>query len=308
MRITIQIVTWSSAKQLPRLLDSLKTIPAGEVEITVIDNASTDSSVSLVQTALPNAHIIQLRSNTGFCSAHNVGFAAAKTEFVLIVNPDLQLRWEGVQKVLEVFSDSKVAAVQGKLLRSENPSIIDSAGIEQTLSLNGKERGAGEQDSGQYNAQAELLATTGACSLFRMSALKSIAHGTYGVEGHEALEVFDKDFFAYKEDIDLGWRFKNAGYKNMYVPVLVGIHPRSIRSGGVAGFLARLKDERTKLSLRNYMLMVHKNASVKQKLLHELFIESRLLVFVVISLLYWPLFGVMKDVKRLLPIVKTKVT
>ncbi|MBI1833839.1 MAG: glycosyltransferase [Candidatus Andersenbacteria bacterium] len=311
MNLTIQIVGWNSEGSLKRLLPLLQKLDAA-IPVRYIDNASSDDSVAVVKQFLPRADIITVSENTGFCSGHNIGFAACDTEFVLVLNPDVEIVWEQVQKLLPLFQDKTIAAVQGKLMRNA-VGILDSTGVVQTITLNGKERGAGEKDTGQYNQPAHVAATTGACSIYRTSALRRVAHGTYTTAGHSALEVFDKDFFAYKEDVDLGWRLRNAGFTNQYLPVRVGTHPRAMRTIGRAGWgiipshiVDRLRNVTTRWSLRNYVWMIVKNASAKKIFLHEIFIDARLGVFILLSLVYWPLLSVWLDIFQKLPLMMEK--
>lgn len=298
-KLTIQIVGWNSAAVLPETLAALSTIPRDEAYIRYIDNGSRDISVRLVQEKLPQAEVIKLTDNKGFSGAHNVGLASCLTPYVLTCDPDLVLNWDGVKELLSAFDNPEVGAAQGKLYRGKG-KIIDSVGIVQTLTLNGKERGANEEDEGQFAEEAKLLAVTGACGLYRVEALRDVAHSEK--------EFFDEDFFAYKEDVDLGWRLNKAGWKVVYRPVLMGRHKRTLGRRGVFGWglslgvvYRRLKSPRTRLSLRNWMWMIVKNASLKQELAHEVFIDLRLATFVLFSLVYWPLFSVWLEILRGLP-------
>ena len=298
--LTIQILGWNSAAHLPALLATL-TPHAGEVQVRYIDNASEDNSVALVQAALPDADIVRVSENTGYCGGHNIGFARCTTPFVLTVNPDTKLDWPGIKKLVEVLQHNATAgAGQGLLLRSQTPPVIDSAGIMRTITLNGVDRGTGMALEDFTVAPTEIDAATGACALYRMEALKAVAYGSYEIAGHEALEVFDKDFFAYKEDVDLGWRLQRALWVTIFIPVTVAIHPRQLHADTKTS-LAWITDTRTALSLRNYMWMIAKNATGKQLLLHELFIDARLIFFFLISLLYWPLLPVWVETLRGLP-------
>lgn len=297
-KLTIQLLGWNSAGDLSTSLPALQAIPSGQAIIRYIDNHSSDNAIDIVRKLLPAAEIMLLPTNVGYTGGHNAGFAVCTTPFVLVLNPDVTVDWQGIEKVLHIFDDPNVGAVQGKLLRSD--TVIDSAGIIQTLSLNGKERGAGEEDHGQYDERADIAAVTGACGLFRMQALREVAY----IQN----EFFDKDFFAYKEDVDLGWRLRNAGWKIRYEPVVVGYHGRAVKRTGIGGWglqprviFQRLRDPKTKLSLRNYVWMIVKNASWKDLLFHELFIDIRLLVFFVFSLVYWPLLPVWANSLRGLP-------
>ena len=187
-KITIQIVGWNSAKDLMMAINGLKNIQEN-VLIRYIDNNSTDESVEMIKQHLPKADVIELSKNKGFAEANNVGIRMCNTEFIMLHNPDFTINPEGIPKIIDAFKDEKVGAAQGLLHRNEN-KVIDSAGITMTLALNGKERGAGETDNGQYNEATEISAVTGAAGIYRLKALHEVAYNN--------LEVFDKDFFAYK--------------------------------------------------------------------------------------------------------------
>jgi GT2 family glycosyltransferase len=298
--LTIQIVGWNSAEHLKLSVAALAEIPAQSVIVRYIDNASTDTSVAIVRAALPQADIVELAENKGFAGAHNIGFSKCTTPFVLTHDPDVVLNWTGITELLAAFTDEKVAAVQGKLLRSQEPNAIDSAGIVATLTLNGKERGAGEADTNAYQQEEKLLAVTGACGMFRLSALRKIA-GSGG-------EVFDADFFAYKEDVDVGWRLNNAGFSVQYLPVIAGTHARTLgKRGSLPWFInpteapRRLTSPRTRYSIRNYIWMIAKNASPLQLILHAPFIITRLLYIFLLTVLVPPLFSVWPETLRFLP-------
>lgn len=288
-KLTIQIVGWNSELVLRPGLEVLAKLPQDQAIIRYIDNGSSDNSVSLVQKIVPQADRIRLPKNAGFAEAHNLGFQRCRTPLVMTHDPDLVIDWLGIKQLLDLFTDEKVGALQGKVLRlmsaSEKNSqpIIDSAGITLTLAFNGEERGAGEEDQGQFNQQAAIIAPTGAAALYRMSALKAVAHSQ--------TEFFDKDFFAYKEDVDLGWRLNRAGWKVLYVPIRMGWHRRTLGKGSKLGWSwslqklrERLASPRTRWSQRNYIWMIFKNVTPKEFIPHSPFIAGRLLLFAALSL------------------------
>ena len=312
-RLTIQLLGWNSSADLPVALAGLKEVPPQAATIRYIDNHSRDNSVALVRQSLPNAEILQLSANLGYGGGHNAGFAVCDTEFVLTLNPDCQISWSGISTLVESMREPRVAAVTGLLYRgkaSDKPypqgfaaaqeNIIDSAGIELSLALNGIEIGAGEVDEGQYRAPRQTLAVTGACGLYRLAALREIAHA----QG----EIFDKDFMAYKEDVDLGWRLKRASWRVLFVPTTIGWHNRALRRQGILGWglnpvaiYNRLRNRRTYYSIRNWLWMVTKNATLKQIVLQAIFIDGRFLLLLLLSLLYPPLLRVWPETIRGLP-------
>lgn len=286
--LTIQLVGWNHRPQLEAGLKALAALPVDEVITRYLDNGSTDGSAELVKRLLPRVEIIELGRNTGFAYAHNDGFRRTTTPYILIHNPDLVIDWDGIKKLLHAFTDPTVGAVQGKIMRSQTSDIIDSAGIILTKALNGVDRGAGKIDRGQYEVQVDVAAATGACALYRMTALK-------------AVEYFDEDFFSYKEDVDLGWRMQKAHWRSVYVPIIAGYHHRYLKAWRLSNFYARLKDPRTRYSLRNWVWMVAKNVSFTQELKAEPFIIGRLVVWLGLSFLYPPLFKAWREILQSWP-------
>lgn len=308
--LTIQLVGYNSAEDLPTALSSLRKIDPSQVDIIYLDNASRDKSIALVKNSIPWAKIIHFRENLGFSGAHNYGFRCCQTPFVMTLNPDVAIDWPGTQTLLKKFDNKKIAAIQGKLYQPNlSPSAqktFDSAGIILTWALNGRERGTNEADHGQYDQARPLLAVSGAAGIFRLAALRDIA------SLHTNTAVFDEDFFAYKEDIDLGWRLNRHGWQIWYYPVLQGTHRRHLKKSGVFNwelaprpFVQRLRDSRTRYSLRNWVWLVIKNISPEQIIFLPFFM-ARLFFFIVLTLFYWPLISVWFEVLRQVPAMLRK--
>ena len=303
--LTIQIVGWNGEKHLRATAEALAHAPQDIIEVRYVDNGSEDTSLDIIREILPNADILKFHENQGFAKAHNAGIAKCATPFILTLDQDQEIIWSGIEKLLEAMQNNpKLGAVQGKLYRKDGEHIIDSAGIMQTLSFNGKERGSNEQDTGQYEEPADLLAVTGGCGLYRIEALKNVAQNN---------QIFDEQFFAYKEDVDLGWRLHNAGWEVKYIPVLVSYHARTLGKRGVFNWGLSLKNiheriesPRTRWSLRNYMWMIAKNASTREIIFHWIFIKSRLFVFFILSLFSRELFSVWKETWVSLKIMREK--
>lgn len=295
-KLTIQLLGWNGAAHLQETALALQNVPRKMAIIRYIDNGSEDASLEIIRDLLPHADILRLEKNIGFAGAHNTGIAVCTTPYVLTLDQDIAIIWEGLEKLIEELDKNpKLGAVQGKMYRKVSPTnIIDSAGIVQTLALNGKERGSNEPDNGQYREQEDIFAVTGGCGMYRVEALKKVAHGD--------TEIFDEDFFAYKEDVDLGWRLHNANWQVQYVPVLVGYHARTMGRRGTFNWgisrksiSERIANNRTRLSLRNYIWMLAKNMTVMNEVKFSFFIAIRLSIFFVLSLFNWNLFSVWKE-------------
>lgn len=267
-RVTVVLVTWNSARDLPGCLAALRQQVGIDFAVQVVDNASTDESVSVVRWHFGAAQITRNGENAGFCRAVNQGLELADTEYVLLLNADVTLT-PGCLAELVAFADGHPTAgsVCPKLLRRDAgspeafagargaPPVIDGAGLRMRRSRVCANRGEGERDVGQYQHPDLVFGCSGACGLYRRSALQVIA-----VDG----EIFDHHFFAYKDDVDVAWRLQLAGYEAWYVPSAVAYHVRQVRRPA-ARWRERIRQRRMippalrSQSLKNQYLMLVKN-------------------------------------------------
>jgi GT2 family glycosyltransferase len=237
--VSIVLVTWNSAQYLQRCHDAIRRQTHPEFEFIVVDNASTDGSAE--QATIRNS------TNRGFAAAVNQAIAVAEGEFVQLVNPDCFLEPDYIATLLTAFDDPRVGSATGKLLRA-NGQGIDSMGIRMT-------RSGRHFDIAEDGAGGEVFGVSGAAAMYRMSFLRDVAIGG---------EIFDEDFFAYREDADLAWRGRLFGWKAVCEPRAIAHHvrrvtpevrgtlPPEINMHSVKNrFLLRLKNEGAYLALRN---------------------------------------------------------
>jgi len=248
--VSIVLVTWNSAQYLQRCLDGIRAQTHPDVELIVVDNASDDASRDVAT--------IRNGTNRGFAAAVNQAIAAARGEFVQLVNPDCFLDPSYVATLLSAFGDPAVGSATGKLLRAEGDG-IDSMGIRMT-------RSGRHLDIDDPNVHGEVFGVSGAAAMYRMSFLRDVA-----IDG----EVFDEDFFAYREDADLAWRGRLFGWKAWCEPRAIAHHvrrvtpevrrslPPEINMHSVKNrFLLRMKNEGVYLALRNAPFELTRDALV----------------------------------------------
>jgi GT2 family glycosyltransferase len=230
LAVSVVVVTWNSARVLPAAISALVATVPPPAQLIIVDNASVDSSLSTIERATAGARfpvtIIRNAENRGFAAAANQGIEASDSEFVFLHNPDLRLRPDTLRELADALQTAPddVAAAGGKLLRATGDDlaptdIVDSTGIRMTRDGRHLDRGGGEPDRGQWDKPGEVFGVTGAAVLFRRSALLDAR-----VDG----EVFDEDFFAYREDADLAWRLRGFGYRAIYVPSALAWHRRTV--------------------------------------------------------------------------------
>jgi len=212
--VSVVLVTWNSAPYLRRCLDGIARQTHSTVELIAVDNASHDDSASIVERA--GFRVIRNETNRGFSAAVNQAIAIARGSFVLLVNPDCFLEPEYISRVLTAFVDERVGSATGKLMRAKGFDIeptneIDSMGIRMTRT--------GRHFDIQVPTAREIFGVSGAAAMFRRSFLRDVA-----IDG----EIFDEDFFAYREDADLAWRGQLFGWLSLCVPDAIGYHVRRV--------------------------------------------------------------------------------
>jgi GT2 family glycosyltransferase len=224
--VSVLIVTWNSAQFLPECLSSIDRQTWQDLEIIVVDNASSDETREILRSREASWRVIYNPANVGFAAGQNQAIRAARGNWLLCLNPDVVLAPDFVGRLIEVGEKHPEAgAVCGKLLRWNavaNPPqtrIIDSAGIFFTRNMRHLDRGAEEVDSGQFDLRQWVFGATGAAAMFRRSFVEAAS-----VDG----EFFDEQFFAYREDADLAWRGQLMGWKCLYEPAAVAWHVRRV--------------------------------------------------------------------------------
>src|SRR5450755_3574718 len=224
--VSVLIVTWNSGRHLQQCVASLDRQNYPDLEVVVIDNASTDATREFLRPREPQWRVTYNERNVGFAAGQNQAIRAAKGEWLLCLNPDVLLADDLVVRLVEAgAAHPEVGSICGKLLRWDpvnephQTRTIDSTGIYFTRNMRHLDRGAEETDAGQYDRAQYVFGATGAAAMFRRSLVEAVS-----VEG----EFFDEDFFSYREDADLAWRAQVMGWKCLYTPSAVAWHVRRV--------------------------------------------------------------------------------
>lgn len=236
MRRAVVVPSWNGRRWLPGLLASLRAQTAAPDEIIVVDNGSADGTVAWLAAEAPDVRVIALPTNTGFAVAANVGFQEASAELVALVNSDVELRPDWLERAsAPLIADPRVASVATKMVSLRDPGVIDDAG--DILRRDGvcEQRGRGRRDEGRWDTAGDVFAACAGAAVYRRSAVLAVGG-------------FEERFFAYLEDVDLGLRLRLAGHVCRYEPA-VALHA----GGGSSAALARGP---APLVARNTLLMV----------------------------------------------------
>jgi len=219
---SVIVVNYNGKRYLKRCMDALRGQTYKNNEVIVVDNGSSDGSAAYVKTNFPRARVIESRENCGFARGNNVGVRAAKGEFIATLNNDTEAAPGWLEALVgAMMSDEGAGMCASKMLRMDDPTIIDSTGICVSRSGACWDRGMFERDRGQYEAAEEVFGPCAGAALYRKAMLDETG-------------LFDEDFVSYMEDTDLAFRGRLAGWKCLYVPKAVVYHVH----GGTAGYVS----------------------------------------------------------------------
>src|SRR5437588_1986054 len=229
-RVSVTIVTYNSGRFIKRCLESVLAQRYPNREIIVIDNASTDGTVDILEQFEDRCcQIIYNDENIGFAAAQNQAIRIGSGDWVLTLNPDVLLLPNFIQALVDAGQfDSKIGTVCGKLLSIlatfdlPDKPLVDSTGIYFTPMLRHLDRGSQEVDNGHYLKHEYVFGATAAAALYRRAMIDDVA-----VDG----EFFDPDFFVYREDADVAWRSQLLGWRCIYTPHARGYHVRNVLPG-----------------------------------------------------------------------------
>lgn len=219
-KITVIIVNFNGEKYLADCLLALSSQTFRDFDVIVVDNGSSDRSVSMIESSFPWVKIIKLHENTGFAKGNNIGYSESCAPYVATLNNDtiVSKNWlKGLHECAE--ADPETGMVASKILLGREGRKIDSVGMLLYPDGMTRQRGRGILDKGQFDNKKEVLFPSACAALYKRAMLDEIG-------------FFDEDFFSYCEDSDLGLRARLTGWKAVLAPNAEVRHLYS-QTGGV---------------------------------------------------------------------------
>lgn len=206
LRASIIIVNYNSGGVLARCIKSLVETNLTNLEIVVVDNASTDGSLEDIRNFFPQVRWIISPKNLGFGGACNLGARAGKEKYLAFLNPDTVVTPGWLDALIAALEDDpKTGLVTPKILLLPTPDRINTCGNDVHISGLTLCRGMGSTQN-EFNQKEPVEAVSGAAFVIRRKLF-------------EQLGGFDESFFLYMEDTDLSWRARLAGWQILYVPL-----------------------------------------------------------------------------------------
>ncbi|OGN06151.1 MAG: hypothetical protein A2750_03645 [Candidatus Yanofskybacteria bacterium RIFCSPHIGHO2_01_FULL_45_42] len=256
--VTINLVVYDGEKYLRHVLDSVlaQTYPHELIELNIFDNNSSDktkeiaTSYKLRTTNFANFSLVESRENLGMWPGQEKALESSHGKYVVALSVDIILDKDFVKNTVEAMEkDEKIGALQPKLYQWSltnldpsahilKPKIIDTVGFQIFRSRKITNIGHGQEDRGQFNEQKGVFAVEGAVPVLRREALESVR-----IDGR----IIDHDYFWYGDDLDLLWRMRLFGWKQVYNPQVIAWHDRSTTKGvshNWLGYFRRVKERR----------------------------------------------------------------
>jgi len=220
MDLSVIIVNWNTKEfLLPCVRSALESAQGISSEVIVVDNGSRDGSGEEVKKKFPFIHLIENKKNLGFAKAANQGLEKASGGYLLLLNPDTQVKGSAIERLVSFMESHPEAGVAGGQLLNADASRQNSIANFPSLAtelLNksllrwlfpkrfpGKERG--------YLKPIEVDSVIGACMVVRWDTLDQVG-------------LLDEDYFLFLEETDWCYRMKRRGWKVFHVPQAEIIH------------------------------------------------------------------------------------
>jgi GT2 family glycosyltransferase len=166
-KISVIIITWNAERFIAQCLDSVFKQGIENLEVFIVDNASSDKTIEIANKFSKQLCLIENRENKGFCFANNQAMAKATGNYILTLNSDVVLEGNYISELLNCLKlYPAVGMVQGKFLRMDKQT-IDCLGLHLGLFFRLYNIAEGKKDSAKFNQGFEIFGPCAAAALYR---------------------------------------------------------------------------------------------------------------------------------------------
>ena len=258
-KLSIIIPNFNGKQFIKLCLDSIRKQDYSFYELIIVDNGSSDGSVEYINEYYPELTLIENKENLGFAAAVNQGIKSSSSEYVFLLNNDVELESDCVSNLLKcIEKDENIFAVSSKMVQYNDRNKMDDAGDEYTILGWTCKVGDGKSPD-LYTSKRETFSACAGAAIYRKDIL-------------DKLKYFDENFFAYMEDVDISYRARIWGYKCVYCPEAVVYHLGSGTSG------SRYNEFKIRLAARNNVYVPYKNMPWPQLALNGIFLLAGYLI------------------------------
>ena len=236
---SVIIPHWNGRQHLDDCLNALRRQTLADHEVILVDNGSSDGSQAYVRQAFPEVRLIELGENRGFTGACNAGYAAARGEFICLLNNDTEADPHWLAEQVDCFArHPRVGVVASRMMLFDRRDHFHTAGDYYRVDGIPGNRGVWQRDTGQYDREEPVFSACGGAAGYRRVMLEEIG-------------FLDDAFFFSCEDVDLAWRAHLAGWEVRYAPRAVVYH--KLKASGGSGAVGSYHDG------RNFLYVIWKN-------------------------------------------------
>jgi GT2 family glycosyltransferase len=254
--LDVVVVAYRCRELLRACLASLLESTAAPLTVHVVDNASGDGTVEMVRAEFPAVTVTASKENLGFAAATNIGIRAGGAPYVLALNPDTRVTAGALDRLLRLMGERPEVGICGCRLELEDGGVDHAAkrSFPTPLSALGHFTGLGRRAGSRgrlaaYRApdveSGPVDAVNGAFMLMRRSALEQVG-------------LFDEGYWMYMEDLDLCYRFAEAGWVTWYEPSVTVVHVKAGTSG-------KLRSPRLNYAFHYGMLRFYRKHYARQR-------------------------------------------
>lgn len=277
--VAIVLLNYNGHKLLEENIPFLVDTTYSNKQIVIIDNASTDNSVSFIKENYPFIPVIELSKNIGYAGGYNEGLKSVTAEYYILLNTDVRVTPGFIEPLVALFrSNTEAGACQPKILSLERSEYFEYAGAAGGFIdrygypfARGRILNHSEQDYGQYEKDSEIFWASGACLMIKASLFWQ-------------LQGFYDYYFMYSEEVDLCWRIQLAHKQVMYCHSSIVYHKETTE-------LAMQSGSRVYFVFRNNMIMLLRNLTWRDKC----WIIPARVILNIIAALYFLLNGHLKN-------------
>jgi GT2 family glycosyltransferase len=220
---SIIIPHYNGQQHLETCLGSLRRQTCTDFEVLLVDNGSTDGTQAYVRAEFPEVQLIELGRNHGFTGACNVGFAAATSPILILLNNDTETHPHWLENILDGFErHPEVGSIASRMMLFDRRDHFHTAGDFVRLDGLPGNRGVWQKDEGQYDDEEYVFSACGGAAAYRREVLEQVGY-------------LDDAYFFSCEDVDLGWRINLAGWRVLYLPTAIVYHKLKATGGSVTG-------------------------------------------------------------------------
>lgn len=232
-RWAVVVLNWNGRDDTLACLDALEKVADDNVDVVVVDNGSSDDSVSAIKAEFPDIELVETGENLGFAGGNNAGIERALergAEWVVLLNNDALVEPDAIRAFRAAAASHPEAGVLGgKLYFSDPPDLIWFAGqrFNTLLGYSGRPAGYRKPDKAEYQEPKEIGRAVGALMAVPRSVIEEVG-------------MLDDSLFLYVEDVEWCLRIRSAGHTVRLVPDATAVHHVSASSGGEHGSVATM--------------------------------------------------------------------